>query len=136
MSRTKFEAKCVKTDKTSVKQPILDLGHALLTRHATPRMHKPHECHLEGSWGHLGASCGPYGSHLGVLWQLPGASWEPSGSHPGVLWELPGASWEPSGLSKTCVRKTIQQHPQPLTIQPRVIILQPGLAECAKLLKR
>ena len=39
-------------------------------------MHKPHECHLEGSREHLGASCGPPGSHLGVLWELPAASWE------------------------------------------------------------
>ena len=47
-----------------------------LTHHEAPRMHKPHECHLEGSREHLGASCGPPGSHLGVLWELPAASWE------------------------------------------------------------
>ena len=65
--------------KTSVKRTIRDLGHSLLTHHGAPRMHKPHECHLEGSWKHLGASSEPPASYLGLLWELPAASWKPSG---------------------------------------------------------
>ena len=112
-----FEGRLKKAYKTCVKHTILNLGHALLTHHEAPRIHKPHECHLESSWEHLGVSCGPFGTHLEVLW------------------ELPAASWEHSGLSKTCLGRTIQQHPPPLTIQPQVLILQPGPAECAKPLK-
>ena len=78
-----FEGKLKTTYKTNVKHTILDLGQALLTHHEAPRIHKPYECHLEGSWEHLGASCWLPGSHLGVLWELPrgliGAIWEPSG---------------------------------------------------------
>ena len=77
---------------TSVKHTNLDFVEALLTLHEAPRIYKPHECHLEGSWEHLGASCGPSGSHLGVLWELPGALSEPSGSRLGVLWELKGSN--------------------------------------------
>ena len=112
-----FEGKLKKAYKTCVKHTILNLGHALLTHHEAPRIHKPHECHPEGSWEHLGASCGPSGSHLEVLW------------------ELPGASWEHSGHSTTCLGRAIQQNSQPFTSQPQVFILQPGLAECAKPLK-
>ena len=77
MSMSMFEGKLKKTYKTCVKHTICDLGHALLTHPEAPRIHKPHECHLEGSWEHLGASCWPSGSHLGVLLELSGASWEP-----------------------------------------------------------
>ena len=52
-----FEVNLKKGYKTCVKHTILNLGHALLTHHEAPRIHKPHECHLEGSWEHLGASC-------------------------------------------------------------------------------
>ena len=62
--------------ETNVNHIIRDVKHALLTHHEAPRMHKPHECHLEGSREHFGASCGPPGSHLGVLWELAAASWE------------------------------------------------------------
>ena len=75
--RLMFEAKLKKEYKTLVTHIILDLGHALLTHHEAPRIHKPHECHLEGSWAHPWAPCGPSGSHLGVLFGLSGASWEP-----------------------------------------------------------
>ena len=57
MSRSMFEGKLNKAYKTIVKHTILDLGHALLTYHEAPRIHKPHEVHLEGSWEPLGASC-------------------------------------------------------------------------------
>ena len=76
MSRSVFEGKLKKTYKTSVKHTILDLGHALLTHLEAPRIHEPHEGHPEGSWEHLGASCGPSGSHLKVLLVLSRASWE------------------------------------------------------------
>ena len=72
-----FEGKLKKAYKTCVKHTILDLVQDLLTHHEAPRIHKPHECHLEGSWEHLGASCGPSGSNLGILLGLSGASWEP-----------------------------------------------------------
>ena len=95
-----FEAKLKQTYKTCVKHTILDLGHALLTHHEAPRIHKPHECHLEGSWDHLGASCGPSGSHLEAIW---GPSW----GHLGNL----GAIWTSCGklkkAYKTCVKHTI-----------------------------
>ena len=68
--------KLKKAYKTSVKHTILNLGYALLSHHDAPKIHKPHERHLEGSREHLGASCGPPWSHLGVLWELPAASWE------------------------------------------------------------
>ena len=84
--------KLKKAYKTVVKHTIIDFVQALLTHHEAPRIHKPHECHLEGSWEHLGASCGLPGAHLGVLWELPGASSEPSGSRLGVLWELKRSS--------------------------------------------
>ena len=71
-----FEGLLKKAYNTCVKHTILDLGHALLTHLEAPRIHKPHEGHPEGSWEHLGASCGPSGSHLGVLLVLSGASWE------------------------------------------------------------
>ena len=59
-----FEVKLKKPYKTCVKHTILNLGYALLNHREAPRTHKPHECHLEGPWGHLGASCGPSGGHL------------------------------------------------------------------------
>ena len=93
-----FKGKLKKAYQTYVKHTILDLVQALLTHNEAPRIHKPHECHLEGSWERLGASCGPPGSHLVVLWVLPGTSSDTSGSRLWVSWELPGASWEPSGL--------------------------------------
>ena len=73
VSRSMFEAKLKNAYKTLVKRIILDLGHALLTHHGAQRIHKPHECHLESSWEHLGASCGPSGSHLGPSDGLVGA---------------------------------------------------------------
>ena len=76
VSRLTFEGLLKKAYKTCVKHTILDLGHALLTHLEAPRIHKLHEGHPEGSWEHLGASCGPSGSHLGVLLVLSGASWE------------------------------------------------------------
>ena len=72
-----FEGKLKKAYKTCVKHTICDLGHALLTHHEAPRIHKPHKCHLEGSGKHLGASCWPSGSHLGVLLWSSGAPWKP-----------------------------------------------------------
>ena len=42
---------------------------------------------------------------------------------------------KPAEPSKTYEGRTTEQHLQRLTIQPQVIILQPGLAECAKPLK-
>ena len=69
VSRSMLTGQLNKHYKTSVKPTIRDLGHALLTHQEVQRMHKPHECHLEGSWEHLGASCGPSGGHLGaILW--------------------------------------------------------------------
>ena len=68
MPRSMFEAKLKKAYKTLRRHIILDLGHALLTHHEAQRIHKPHECHLDGSWEHLGASCGPSGNNLGVFW--------------------------------------------------------------------
>ena len=68
MSMAMLDVNFKKAYKTSVKHTILNLGYALRTHHEAPRTHKPHECHLEGPWEHLGASCGPSGSHLGVLW--------------------------------------------------------------------
>ena len=65
MSRSTFEGKLEKTNKTCLKLSILDLGHALLTHHEAPRIHKSHECHLEGSWEHLGA---PHIDHMGAIW--------------------------------------------------------------------
>ena len=86
--------KLKKAYKTFVKHTILYLGHALLTHHEAPRIHKLHECHLDGSWDHLGASCCPPGSHLGAIWG-------PSGGHLGhlgVLWgpsrDFMGAFWQ------------------------------------------
>ena len=113
MSRSVFEGKLKKAYKTCVKHTILDLGHALLTHHEATRIHKPHQCHPEGSREHLGASFGPSGNHLEVLWELLDTSWELSGSHLVVLWELSGNSWKPSSFSKTCFGRTIHQHPQP-----------------------
>ena len=72
-----FEGKLKKRYKTYVKHTICNLGHALLTYHEAPRVHKPHECHLDGSWKHLAASCSPSGSHLGISLGHSGASWEP-----------------------------------------------------------
>ena len=88
VSRSMFEVKLTKAYKTNVKHTILDLGHALLTHHEATRIHKPHQCHPEGSREHLGASFGPSGNHLEVLWELLDTSWELSGSHLGVLWGL------------------------------------------------
>ena len=106
VSRLMFEVKLEKPYKTCVKHTILNLGHALITRYEAPRMHKPHECHLEGSGEHLGASCGPPGSHLVVE------------------------------VSHACIKALLKNNPTtPLTIQPQALILQPGLAECAKPLK-
>ena len=65
-----FEGLLKKAYKTSVKHTILDLGHALLTHPEAPKIHKLHEGHPEGSWEHLGASCGP--SHLEAIW---GSCW-------------------------------------------------------------
>ena len=62
--------------KTSVKSTIRDLGRALLDPPRGAKNAQAHECHLEGSREHLGASCGPPGSHLWILWELPAASWE------------------------------------------------------------
>ena len=98
MSKSVFEGKLKKAYKTNVKHTILDLGHALLTHHEATRIHKPHQCHPEGSREHLGASFGPSGNHLEVLWELLDTSWELSGSHLGVLWELSGDAWEPSSI--------------------------------------
>ena len=50
-----FEGKLKKAYQTYVKHTICDLGHALLTHHEATRIHKPHECHLEGSWQHIRA---------------------------------------------------------------------------------
>ena len=105
MSRSVFEGKLTKPYKTCVKHTILDLGHALLTHHEATRIHKPHQCHPEGSREHLGASFGPSGNHLEVLWELLDTSWELSGSHLGVLWELSGDSWEPLSFSKNIYRE-------------------------------
>ena len=90
MSKSMFEGKLTQTYNTSVKYTILDLGHALLTHHEATRIHKPHQCHPEGSREHLGASFGPSVKHLEALWGLLDTSWELSGSHLGVLWELSG----------------------------------------------
>ena len=76
VSRSMFEGKLKKAYKTCVKHTICDLGHALLTHHEAPRIHKPHKRHLEGSGEHLGASCWPSGSHLGVLLGSCGAPWK------------------------------------------------------------
>ena len=139
VSMPMFEAKLTKAYKTFVKHTILDLGHALLTHHEAPRIHKPHECHLESSREHLGASCGPSGSHLGAIWGARGSFPGPHRSHLGAIWGSCGSFPGPHGsllaFPKKCSGRTIQQHPQRLTIQPQVIILQPGLAECAKPLK-
>ena len=90
-----FEGELKQTYKPNVKHTFFNLAHAMLNHHEAPRIHKPHECHLEGSWEHFGASCGPSGSYLGAIWG-------PSGDHLGVLWGFPGASWEPSGNSNIC----------------------------------
>ena len=90
MSRSVFEGKLKKAYKTCVKHTILDLGHALLTHHEATRIHKPHQCHPEGSREHLGASFGPSGNHLEVLWELLDTSWELSGSHLGACGSFPG----------------------------------------------
>ena len=76
MSKLMFDGLLKKAYKTCVKHIILDLGHVPLTHPEAPRVHKLHEGHPEGSWEHLGASCGPSGSHLGVLLVLSKASWE------------------------------------------------------------
>ena len=83
-----FEAKLKKAYKTCVKHTIIDLGHALLTHHEAPRIHKPHECHLEGFWEHLGASCGPSGSHLGQSGGHLGVLWGPSLGLMGTFWQF------------------------------------------------
>ena len=49
------------------KHIIRALAHDLLNHNEAPRMHKPHECHLEGSWEHLGASCGLSGALYGLV---------------------------------------------------------------------
>ena len=59
-------------------------------------MHELHECHLEGSGEHLGASCGPSGGNLNAIWRSCG----------GLL----GASWEPSNRSLTLIDATAPGH--------------------------
>ena len=90
MSRSVFEGKLNKAYKTCVKHTILDLGHALLTHDEAKIIHKPHQCHSEGSRKHLGASFGPSGNHLEVVWELLDTSWELSGSHLGACGSFPG----------------------------------------------
>ena len=102
-----------KSLQNRVKHTILDLGHALLTYNEATRIHKPHECHPEGSREHLRVSFGTSGNHLEILWELLDNSRKLSWSHLGVLWELSGDSWEPSSFKKTCFGRTIHQHPQP-----------------------
>ena len=62
------------TYKICVKHSILNLGHALLPHYEAPIINKPHEYHLEGSWGHLGASSEPSGGNLGASCSIWGHS--------------------------------------------------------------
>ena len=133
MSRSVFDGKLKKAYKTRVKHTILDLGHALLTHHEATRIHKPHQCHPEGSREHLGASCGPSGNHLEVLWELRDTSSELSGNHLGVSWKLSGDSWEPPSFSKNIFQENDTTTSSNFTMQPQdFFTVQPGLAECAK----
>ena len=83
-----FEVKLKKPYKTCVKHTILNLGYALLNHREAPRTHKPHECHLEGPWGHLGASCGPSGGHLNPSEGHQGVLWGPSRGFMGDFWQF------------------------------------------------
>ena len=104
-----FEVKLKKPYKTCVKHTILNLGHALLTHHEAPRIHKPHKCHLEGSWEHLGASCGPSGGHLGAILGSCGG--------------LPGAFMGPFWIFKNILRKN---NPTPSTSHDSTTSLPPS----------
>ena len=122
-----------------------------------PGRHQAASGHI---WRHLGSTWEACGKHLGGIWEASGSTWEAFGKHLGAsgkhlespgrylggTWEASGhlgAIWGPSeGLVGDFMGAFWQfknilgkSHPQPLTIQPQVFILQPGLAECAKPLK-
>ena len=147
MPRLLFEVNFKKAYKTYVKHTILNLVYALLNHHEAPRTHKPHECHLEGPWGHLGASCGPSGGHLSLSGGHQGVLWGPSRGFMGAFWQFNNKKCKPR-LMQTCrfytnVSPNTQPHgskPSEFVIaschfQQELIILQPGPAECAKPLK-
>ena len=110
VSRLPFEGLLKKAYKTCVKHTILDLGHALLTHLEAPRIHKLHEGHPEGSWEHLGASCGPSGNHLWSSWELSGTSSEPYGNHSKVLRELSGPHGSLLAFTKNVWEEASETH--------------------------
>ena len=87
---------------------------------------------LQGaSWGFIWAIWEPSGSLVGASRHLMGAIWEPSGGLVGAIRGCMGAFKH----LKNMFRENNTSTPLTFTIQQEDIILQPGLAECAKPLK-